>query len=60
VWCLDRNPDEFAGYEIDLFRRAVTHAGLSRADYTLTCLDWNETLDHIGRDDGEARRRRLH
>lgn len=52
VYCNDKDPPDYYGYEIDLARRVFSLLGWSDDDLQWRCLDWNTVADEIYKSDG--------
>lgn len=52
VYCVDRPPEEYSGYEIELFRKIYRTLGWTDDMLTWSCLDWDEMMNHAYENDG--------
>ncbi|KAL4431059.1 hypothetical protein ABPG75_006315 [Micractinium tetrahymenae] len=52
VYCLDREPSSYGGYEIALFQLVQEQLGWPDAQLNWTCMEWYEMLDHLEAGDG--------
>ncbi|PSC71582.1 glutamate receptor [Micractinium conductrix] len=52
VYCLGREPQDYGGYEIELFRAVAAELGWQESQLRWRCLEWEEMLGHLRDADG--------